>query len=659
MNNKMTKSEITAINKRLIEAAESYYQKNTEIMTNREYDELYDMVLNYEKENGVIDNSITQMVGHVLMTELPKDEHEHKALSLNKTKSISELIKWLDDKKGCLSWKLDGLTIVATYDDGKLTKAVTRGDGIEGEIITHNAKFFKGLPSKITYKGHLVCRGEALITYPEFERINAEIANIDDKYENPRNLVSGTIRQLDSKKARERNVLFNAFELVTTSDGMPNNSFYETLEWLNGLGFITVEHYLVDKLNIEDKVNELCKLIEEKDFPSDGLVLMYDDIEYGISLGSTNKYPRSGKAFKWEDELKETTITDIKWQPSRTGLINPVVVYDPVRLEGTTISNATANNLSIMEEKGISIGSKILVYKANKIIPTIDRVVEKNGSLIIPDTCPVCGAKTIIKTSEKGIKTLNCPNNECLAKNVKAFVHFASRKAMNIKGLSDATIEKFIGAGFISTFADLFKLEDHKEEIMKLEGFGKKSFARLQSSIQKSRTVALSSFLIGLGIPNVGSDVSEKIAEKSNYDYNDLIELLNKKYDFTLIDGIGEIINKSLYDWYASLTDKTKRENFDELVSFMIFKKPNEKVISGTKLSGLKFVIHGTFSDFANKKEIQTFIEENGGTIVGSVSGATSYVLSDDINDQSSKTKKAKEMGIPIITGKDLKKLIK
>lgn len=658
-NKQLTFAEAVEINKKLIAAAKSYYQENTEIMSNREYDELYDLLLEYEKINEILPESITQKVGHVLISELVADRHEHKALSLNKTKSIVDLIKWLAKNKACLSWKLDGLTIVATYDEGKLTKAVTRGDGVEGEVITYNAKFFIGLPTKISYKGHLVVRGEALITYSEFERINSLIEDVDDKYENPRNLASGTIRQLDSKKARERKVHFNAFELVDTSDGMPSNSFFETLEWLKKLGFNTVDHYLVDASNIEEKINELSDSIEENDFPSDGLVIIYDDIAYGRSLGNTEKYPRNGMAFKWEDTLAETTVTDIKWQPSRTGLINPVVVYEPVRLEGTTISNATGNNLSVMKEKGISIGSKILVYKANKIIPTIDRVTERKGTLLIPETCPVCGAKTVIKTSANGIETLNCPNKECLAKNIKTFVHFAARKSMNIKGLSDATIEKFIGAGFISKFADLFKLKNYESEIINMEGFGQKSFDRLQAAIEKSRDVTLSSFIHSLGILNVGTDASNKISEKCNGNYDELMKLLKDEYDFTSIDGIGEVIDKSLHDWYKNLTNGTNQKDLDELVSFIRFKKPVETVVSGNKLEGLKFVIHGTFADFANKKAIEEFIKSNGGSVVGSVSGATSYVLSDDVNAKSGKTTKAKELGIPIITGAQLKELIK
>lgn len=658
-NKNLTKSDAININEQLLKASEEYYQHDHEMMTNREFDELYDLILAYEKENGILPNSITQQVGHVLVSELVKDKHEHKALSLNKTKLVSEMIDWLKDKIGCLSWKLDGLTVVATYDDGKLTKAVTRGDGIIGEIITHNAKFFKGLPNKISYKEHLVVRGEALITYSEFERINSLIEDVDEKFENPRNLASGTIRQLDSKKSRERTVNFRAFELVVAGKKMPSNSFFECLDWLSSLGFDVVEHILVNSSNIEENIKEMESKIEENEFPSDGLVVMLDDIEYGRSLGSTGKYPRNGLAFKWQDELVETTVTDIKWQTSRTGLINPVVVYKPVRLEGTTISSATGNNLSVMKEKGISIGSKILVYKANKIIPTIDKVTKKIGILTIPEYCPVCGHKAVIKKSKMGIETLNCVNENCLAKNVKIFDHFSSRKAMNIVGFSEATAEKFINAGIIKHLSDLYELDKHKDEIIEMDGFGKKSYEKLYKAIDKSRNVNLSNFLYALGILNIGTDASNKIAERANDDYTTLITLLDERFDFTQIDGIGEIINNSLYDWYDSLKDEDKKKEFEKLVSFMNFTAPTKSIVSGNKLNGLKFVIHGTFKDFKNKKEIETFIKSNGGTIVGSVSGATSYVLSDDISAKSSKTDKAKQLNIPIITGQQLIEMTK
>lgn len=658
-NKNLTKSDAININEQLLKASEEYYQHDHEMMTNREFDELYDLILAYEKENGILPNSITQQVGHVLVSELVKDKHEHKALSLNKTKLVSEMIDWLKDKIGCLSWKLDGLTVVATYDDGKLTKAVTRGDGVIGEIITHNAKFFKGLPNKISYKEHLVVRGEALITYSEFERINSLIEDVDEKFENPRNLASGTIRQLDSKKSRERTVNFRAFELVVAGKKMPSNSFFECLDWLSSIGFDVVEHILVNSSNVEENIKEMESKIEENEFPSDGLVVMLDDIKYGRSLGSTGKYPRNGLAFKWQDELVETTVTDIKWQTSRTGLINPVVVYKPVRLEGTTISSATGNNLSVMKEKGISIGSKILVYKANKIIPTIDKVTKKIGTLIIPKYCPVCGHIAVVKTSKMGIETLNCINENCLAKNVKIFDHFSSRKAMNIVGFSEATAEKFINAGIIKHLSDLYELDKHKDKIIEMDGFGEKSYEKLYKAIDKSRNVNLSNFLYALGILNIGTDASNKIAQKADDNYDALIKLLDNRFDFTQIDGIGEIINNSLYDWYDSLKDEDKKKEFEKLVSFMNFTTPTKSIVSGNKLNGLKFVIHGTFKDFKNKKEIETFIKSNGGTIVGSVSGATSYVLSDDISAKSSKTDKAKQLNIPIITGQQLIEMTK
>lgn len=647
------------VNEELIAASKAYYIENREIMSNFEFDRLYDLILSYEKENGVLPNSITTSVGHKIVSELETTDHEHKALSLNKTKLISELYEWLKDKVAVLSWKLDGLTVVATYDGGKLTQAVTRGDGITGEIITHNAKFFNGLPTTIDYNGHLVVRGEAMISYAEFERINSEIEDVDERYENPRNLASGTIRQLDSKKSRERNVSFRAFELVTSGGTLPSNSFYDCLEWLTSQGFGVVEHVKVSNENLETMIKKFGDAIEENEFPSDGLVLIYDDIAYGKSLGATEKFPRNGLAFKWADEIKETVVTDIKWQPSRTGLINPVIVYEPVRLEGTTISNATGNNLSIMKEKGIAIGSKITVYKANKIIPTIDRVISNAGSFIIPDICPVCGRKTSIKTSANGTETLNCTNDKCLAKNIKVFAHFSERKAMNIKGFSDATAEKLIGAGYIRCFADLYKLDTHKQEIVQMERFGEKSFERLWKAINKSRDVSLASFIYALGILNVGIDASNKIAEKCNDDYDTFMRLLSEKYDFSEINGIGEVIVNSLYSWYDTLKDISLKSDLDELVSFMRFKKTTKVTATGNKFDGLKFVIHGEFSNFSNKKEIEDFIKLNGGSVTGSVSGKTSYVVSDNIEDSSGKTNKARELGVKIITGEQLIELAK
>ena len=649
------KEKIIALNNKLKEAARVYYQGKDEIMTNREYDALYDELVKLEKETGIIlPDSVTQNVGFEVVSKLVKERHEEKALSLDKTKDRDSLRAWLKDNEALLSWKLDGLTIVLTYDNGSLTKAVTRGNGEIGEVVTHNAKFFKGVPHKINYTGHLVLRGEALMTYSEFNRINALIEEEDDKYKNPRNLASGTVRQLDSKESSKKEICFRAFELVTcdkdfTEDGSADTHL-KRFNFLEDLGFDVVEHVLVDKNTLLDNISIFEEKMKFNDFPSDGLVLLLNDVEYGKSLGTTGKFPRNGMAFKWADELAETTIREIEWSASRTGLINPVAVFDPVELEGTTVKRATAHNVSILKKLKLSVGSKITVYKANMIIPTINENVAPNGPVIIPDKCPVCGAKTKIKTSKDGIETLLCPNKDCAAKNLKKFTHFVSREAMNIYGLSESKLERFVDLGYVKTYVDLYKLSRYKDNIVNLDGFGEKSYDNLIEAIEKSKDVDLKHFIYSLGLSNIGKDASEKINTVCKGDYDKFLSLLDENFDFSSIDGIGEVINDSIYN----NLDLFKSDDISELRSYLSFKAYKEKDIKSSAGEGKVFVITGTVNKFSNRNAVKQFIESNGGKVTGSVSKNTDYLINNDVTSTSSKNKKAKELDIPIISEDEL-----
>ena len=649
--------EMKKLNEKLLEASKKYYQEDVEIMTNAEYDALYDELVAMEEKYGyILPNSITQQVGSEVVSKLVKEKHEEKALSLDKTKSVEKLSEWLSDKEGILSWKLDGLTVVATYENGKLLKAVTRGNGEIGEVITHNAKFFEGLPNNITYKGKLIVRGEALMTYSEFERINSLISDASSKYKNPRNLASGTIRQLDSSVCKERKINFKAFELVTMTDSLSKTSkdtFSLRFNFLEKLGFDVVPHVIVTKDTLPAKVKEFESKIPTNDFPSDGLVLFYDDIVYGKSLGTTAKFPRNGIAFKWKDETAESVVTDIVWQTSRTGLINPVAIFDTVELEGTEVSRATANNISIMKKLGLKKGCTVQVYKANMIIPTILKVVKDGGEPEIICNCPSCGTKTVIATSDEGIETLTCPNEECPARNIKRFEHFASRNAMNIVGLSEQTLEKFLGLGLIKNLVDIYKLPEHKDTIVNLEGFGEKSYANLEKSLEDSKNVHFYNFLFALGIPNIGIATAKdmcKVLKLQNAD--DFLKLFEDKFDFSKVPNIGETINVALYEWYEN---NPRIEEMKLLAMQMNF--VTELLSDSSKLSGKNFVITGSLTHFTNRDELTKKIEDLGGKVVGSVSSKTSYLINNDITSTSGKNKKAKELGIPIITEEDLIKM--
>ncbi len=625
----------------LNEASKTYYQEAREIMSNLEYDKLYDELVELEKETGIVlSNSPTQKVGYEILSDLPKEEHPSKMLSLDKTKEVSVLQDWLGDKDGLLSWKLDGLTVVLTYQGGKLVKGLTRGNGEIGEVITSNVKVFANVPVSIPFEGKVVLRGEALIKYSDFEKINEEIGDIDAKYKNPRNLCSGSVRQLNSEITAKRNVNFIAFNLVE-AEGKTFKLREDEYKWLEELGFDVVERHLVNASNIQDRVDYFADKIVTNDFPSDGLVLTFNDIEYGKSLGTTAKFPRDSIAFKWRDEQQETTLEEIEWSPSRTGLINPVAVFTPVELEGTTVSRASVHNISIMEELELGIGDRIVVYKANMIIPQIADNLTRSGNMPIPTNCPVCGCETSIK-NENDAKTLVCPNPECQAKQIKKFTLFVSRDAMNIDGLSEATIEKLIAKGLIKNLADLFQVEKYKTEIIQMEGFGETSFHNLKKSIEKAKDVIPARLLYALGIPGIGVSNARLIAEHCKNNWEKMIGLT---FDELLeIEGIGDIMAKSYVEFFED------EQNRELLAKIMEQVKIDETYEEGeTFLDGLTFVITGSLNHYQNRDELKKLIQNAGGKVAGSVSAKTNYLINNDLLSNSGKNKKAKELGIKII----------
>ena len=638
----------------LNEASKAYYMDDVEIMSNLEYDALYDELCKLEAETGmVLANSPTQKVGYEVVSSLPKEAHPQPMLSLDKTKDPEALRDWLNGKEGVLSWKMDGLTVVLTYENGELVKAVTRGNGEIGEVITANAKTFVNIPTKISYKGKLSLRGEAIITYSDFEKINAGIADIDSKYKNPRNLCSGSVRQLSSKITAERNVRFYAFSLVEPDDEELvksfDNSFIKRFEFLSSLGFEVVEYKKVTPDTIIDMIKWFSEKIVENDFPSDGLVLSFEDVEYGRSLGRTAKFPRNAIAFKWKDEQAETTLQMIEWSPSRTGLINPVAVFEPVELEGTTVSRASVHNISIMKELALGVGDKITVYKANMIIPQIAENMTRSGKLDIPDNCPSCGGKTTIK-NDNGTETLVCENPDCPAKNIKSFSLFVSRNAMNIDGMSEATIEKFVDRGFIRNYTDFYKLSRFRNEIVTMEGFGERSYNNIMDAIEASKKVTVAAFIYALGIPGVGVQNAKLIAKHFDEEPERIktagVEELSE------VEGIGEVIAG---DFAAYFANPKNVELYDELVSVLSFEK--SAVSEEQDLAGKTFVITGSLNTYANRDELKAEIESRGGKVAGSVSKNTSYLINNDITSNSGKNKKAKELGVPIISEEDYKNL--
>ena len=645
--NERMKELVSLLNK----ASRAYYQEAQEIMSNYEYDRLYDELKDLEDELGItLSNSPTVNVGYEVVSELPKERHESPMLSLDKTKEVEELKNFVGDQKVLMSWKMDGLTVVLTYRDGKLYKAVTRGNGEVGEVITNNAKVFKNVPVQIAYQGELILRGEAVIGYKDFEKINQEIEDVDARYKNPRNLCSGSVRQLNNQITAKRNVMFYAFTLVQ-ADGVDfQNSRACQMEWLKSQGFTTVEYYMVTRDTVEDEVAKSSSKISENDFPSDGLVLTYDDIAYGRSLGRTAKFPRDSFAFKWQDEIRETVLREIEWSPSRTGLINPVAIFDPVELEGTTVSRASVHNISIMEELELGIGDRIEVYKANMIIPQIAENLTRSGVKDIPCKCPVCQGETKIRQVGNA-KALYCMNPECQAKHVKSFALFVSRDALNIEGLSEATLEKFISRGYIHTFADIFHLDQYKEEIQKMEGFGEKSYKKLTESIEKARMTTLPRVIYSLGIAGIGLANAKVICRELKYDVESLLKVSEE--ELNEIQGVGEILAKAFVGYFA---DAKHVENFRRLLNELTI--PEETVTKQQIFEGVNFVITGSVKHFANRGEVKELIESLGGKVTGSVTSKTNYLINNDVTSTSSKNKKANELGIPIISEETFLELV-
>lgn len=635
---------------KLGEAAKAYYAEDREIMSNYEYDKLYDELTALEEETGTImAGSPTISVGYEAVDELPKERHESPMLSLGKTKSREELRDWLGAQKGLLSWKLDGLTIVLTYRDGRLFKAVTRGNGEIGEVITGNARVFVNVPLAIPYQGELVLRGEAVITYEDFRKINEQIEDADARYKNPRNLCSGSVRQLNNEITAQRNVRFFAFALVRADGADFQNSRKEQFIFLKKQGFEVVEYQEVDAQSILSAVEDYESRVAEYDVPSDGLVLIYDDIAYGQSLGRTAKFPRDSIAFKWADETAETTLQEIEWSASRTGLINPVAIFDPVELEGTTVSRASVHNVSIVKALKLGIGDRITVYKANMIIPQIAENLTGSDTLEIPHTCPVCGGETRIE-QVNDVQSLYCTNPDCDAKKVKSFTLFVSRDALNIDGLSEATLEKFLGRGYLHTFADLFHLEQYREEIVEMEGFGEKSYQNLADSIEKSRKTTLPRVIYGLGIANIGLANAKMICRE----YHDDLERMMQAdvEELSLIDGIGEVIAGTFHDYWQS---EKNRENMKKLLEELEIEQI-EVDESALTLKGMVFVVTGSLMHFDSRSELKELIESKGGKVTGSVTGKTTCLINNDSASGSSKNKKAKELEVPIVTEEEFMK---
>ncbi len=631
----------------LNKAAKAYYAEDRELMSNREYDALYDELQSLEQETGIVlTNSPTVNVGFEAVDELPKERHESPMLSLGKTKSREELRDWLQGKAAILSWKLDGLTIVLTYRDGKLAKAVTRGNGEIGEVVTNNARTFKNIPLSIPFTGELVLRGEAVITYSDFERVNAEITDEKSKYKNPRNLCSGSVRQLNNEITAKRNVRFYAFSLVSAGETDFHNSREEQFRFLEKQGFEVVEHYLVTEADILDRIVFFEKKIQNFDIPSDGLVLTYEDIAYGQSLGRTAKFPRHSIAFKWADELRETTLEEIEWSASRTGLINPVAIFEPVELEGTTVSRASVHNISILRSLKLGIGDKITVYKANMIIPQIAENLTCSNNVEIPTVCPVCGGATEIRQVNE-VQSLYCTNEKCAAKRIKSFTLFVSRDAMNIDGLSEATLEKLIDMGFIHEYADLYHLDRYQDRIVELEGFGEKSYQNLIASIEASRKTILSRVIYGLGIANIGVANAKMLCRYFSYD----LERMRSADVETLsaIEGIGDVIASAFTDY---MKDADNQQKIDHLMPELTLEVPVVEEGSQT-MQGLNFVITGSLNHFGNRSDLKELIEDRGGKVTGSVTGKTTALINNDVTSTSSKNKKAKELGVPILSEED------
>lgn len=648
--NESSIKKMKELGEKLREASRAYYQEDREIMSNVEYDALYDTLSALEKETGIVlADSPTVNVGYEAVEQLPKEEHERPMLSLDKTKEREALREFIGEHPTLLSWKLDGLTIVPTYENGELIKAVTRGNGIVGEVITNNARVFKNIPLKISFKGRLVLRGEAIITYSDFEKINETIGDADAKYKNPRNLCSGSVRQLNNEITAKRNVRFYAFSLVSAEGVDFRNSREVQFRWLNEQGFEVVEYRKVTAETLDEAMDYFAEAVTTNDFPSDGLVALYDDIAYGESLGTTAKFPRNAMAFKWADEMRDTRLLEIEWSPSRTGLINPVAIFEPVELEGTTVSRASVHNISIMKELKLGIGDTIRVYKANMIIPQIAENLTGSGNAPIPHTCPACGQETVVK-KENDVECLFCVNPECPAKKIKSFGLFTSRDAMNIDGLSEATLEKFIARGFIHDFGDIFEISRYKDEIVEMEGFGQKSYDNLMESLERAKETTLPRVIYSLGIANIGLANAKVICR--HFD-NDLDRIRHASLEeVSDIDTIGPVIAGNLVAYFR---DEDNDRRLDHLMSFLHIQEDSPK--QEQIFEGMNFVITGSLVHFGNRSEAKELIESLGGKVTGSVTKKTNYLINNDIQSNSSKNKKARELGIPILSEEDFRKL--
>lgn len=648
--NESSIKKMKELGEKLREASRAYYQEDREIMSNVEYDALYDTLSALEKETGIVlADSPTVNVGYEAVEQLPKEEHERPMLSLDKTKEREALREFIGEHPTLLSWKLDGLTIVLTYENGELIKAVTRGNGIVGEVITNNARVFKNIPLKISFKGRLVLRGEAIITYSDFEKINETIGDADAKYKNPRNLCSGSVRQLNNEITAKRNVRFYAFSLVSAEGVDFRNSREVQFRWLNEQGFEVVEYRKVTAETLDEAMDYFAEAVTTNDFPSDGLVALYDDIAYGESLGTTAKFPRNAMAFKWADEMRDTRLLEIEWSPSRTGLINPVAIFEPVELEGTTVSRASVHNISIMKELKLGIGDTIRVYKANMIIPQIAENLTGSGNAPIPHTCPACGQETVVK-KENDVECLFCVNPGCPAKKIKSFGLFTSRDAMNIDGLSEATLEKFIARGFIHDFGDIFEISRYKDEIVEMEGFGQKSYDNLMESLERAKETTLSRVIYSLGIANIGLANAKVICR--HFD-NDLDRIRHASLEeVSDIDTIGPVIAGNLVAYFR---DEDNNRRLDHLMNFLHIQEDSPK--QEQIFEGMNFVITGSLVHFGNRSEAKELIESLGGKVTGSVTKKTNYLINNDIQSNSSKNKKARELGIPILSEEDFRKL--
>ena len=648
--NESSIKKMKELGEKLREASRAYYQEDREIMSNVEYDALYDTLSALEKETGIVlADSPTVNVGYEAVEQLPKEEHERPMLSLDKTKEREALREFIGEHPTLLSWKLDGLTIVLTYENGELITAVTRGNGIVGEVITNNARVFKNIPLKISFKGRLVLRGEAIITYSDFEKINETIGDADAKYKNPRNLCSGSVRQLNNEITAKRNVRFYAFSLVSAEGVDFRNSREVQFRWLNEQGFEVVEYRKVTAETLDEAMDYFAEAVTTNDFPSDGLVALYDDIAYGESLGTTAKFPRNAMAFKWADEMRDTRLLEIEWSPSRTGLINPVAIFEPVELEGTTVSRASVHNISIMKELKLGIGDTIRVYKANMIIPQIAENLTGSGNAPIPHTCPACGQETVVK-KENDVECLFCVNPECPAKKIKSFGLFTSRDAMNIDGLSEATLEKFIARGFIHDFGDIFEISRYKDEIVEMEGFGQKSYDNLMESLERAKETTLPRVIYSLGIANIGLANAKVICR--HFD-NDLDRIRHASLEeVSDIDTIGPVIAGNLVAYFR---DEDNDRRLDHLMSFLHIQEDSPK--QEQIFEGMNFVITGSLVHFGNRSEAKELIESLGGKVTGSVTKKTNYLINNDIQSNSSKNKKARELGIPILSEEDFRKL--